>query len=45
MGKLFACIISAAIKRGKVIVGDSTYLRMRCGGFCYLATPQEVMRK
>ena len=30
---------------GEVIVGDFTYLRMKSGGFCYLATFQDVRTK
>jgi transposase InsO family protein len=30
---------------GEVIVGDFTYLRMKSGGFCYLATFQDVKTK
>lgn len=36
---------STALRAGEVIVGDFTYLRMKSGGFCYLATFQDVRTK
>ena len=38
-------IDSRVLQAGEVIVGDFTYLRMKSGGFCYLATFQDVVTK
>lgn len=38
-------IDSRALRAGEAIVGDFTYLRMQSGGFCYLATFQDVRTK
>lgn len=35
----------ATLQAGEAIVGDFTYLRMKSGGFCYLATFQDVRTK
>jgi len=34
-----------ALRAGEAIVGDFTYLRIKSGGFCYLATFQDVKTK
>ncbi len=38
---LLQSAISAPVSRGEVMVGDITYLRVRGGGFCYLACFQD----
>lgn len=38
-------IDNRALQAGEAIVGDFTYLRMKSGGFCYLATFQDVVTK
>lgn len=36
---------NTALGAEEVLVGDITYLRMKSGGFCYLATFQDVRTK